>query len=58
MQGTTQEHGPLVGTMTHTTEGVCGIVSQGWWDKVKRLIWEFTDMEDKEEGRLYRANME
>ena len=30
--------------MTHTKEGVCGIVLQDRWDKVKRLIQVFVDM--------------
>ena len=37
-QGPSQEPGPWVGTVAHTTEGVCGLVSQDRWDKVKRLI--------------------
>ena len=52
VQGTLQEPGPLEGTVTHTTEGVCGLVSQDCWDKVKMLIQILVNMEDKEEGDL------
>ena len=43
--------------MTNTKKGVCGIVSQDRRDKVKKLIKELVDMEDKEEGGLDRSNM-
>ena len=41
--------------MTHTTEGVCRLVSQDRWDKVMRLIQILVNMEDKEEGGLDRS---
>ena len=44
--------------MNHTTEGVCGLVSQDLWDEVKIIIQFLVDMEDKEEGGLDRSNME
>ena len=44
--------------MNRTTEGVCGIVSQDWLNKVKRLIQELVDMEDKWERWLDRAKIE
>ena len=44
--------------MTHATEGVCGLVSQDWWDKVKSLIHDLVDMEYKEEGELDIYKME
>ena len=44
--------------MTHTKEGVCGLVSHDRWDKVKRLIQVLVDMEDKEEAGLDRDKME
>ena len=56
--GISQEVGTLVWTVTHTSVGVCGIVSKYRWDKVKSLIWELVDMKDKVERGSYRANME
>ena len=58
MQGPSKEPGPRAGTVTHNTEEVCGIVSQDFGDKVKRLIQVLVDMEDKEKGGLERSNME
>ena len=58
MQGTSQEPVTWSGIANHTIEGVCGLVSQDWWDKVKRLIREFLDMEDKGERGLERYKME
>ena len=58
VQGPYQEHGPWAGKVTHTTEVLCGMVSQDRWYKVKRLIQEPVDMEDKEEVGLGRAKME
>ena len=39
-------------------ERVCEVVSKYWWDKVKRLIKDLVDMEDKEEGGFDRSKME
>ena len=34
------------------------MVSQYWWETAKILIKDLADMEYKEEGGLYRANIE
>ena len=34
VKGSSQEPGPWAGTMTRTTEEVCGLFSQYRWDKV------------------------
>ena len=44
--------------VTRITEGVYEQVSQHRWDKVKRLMNYFVDIEDKEKWGLERANME
>ena len=48
LQGTFQEPGPWVGTVTHTTEVVCGLVYHYWWEKFKRPIQVLVYMEYKE----------
>ena len=53
-----QEPGTWSGTVTQTTQGVYGLVSQDLWDNIKRSILDLVDMEDKEEGGLDGANME
>ena len=48
---------PWIGMANHTTEGVCGLVSQYRWDNIKRLIRELVDIEENGEEGLYRYNM-
>ena len=58
VQGTSQEPGPQARTVTHTTEVVCGLVSQDWCYKVNRLIQELVGMENNYNGRLDKASIE
>ena len=43
-----QETGTWEGTVTHTTEGVYGLVSQDIWDKDRQMKIDSVEMEDME----------
>ena len=58
VQGPSQELISWSGMVTHTTEGVCGLVSQYRWDKVKISIRDLVNMYGTEEGGLEKSKME
>ena len=52
------EPGAWVGTVTHTTDGVHGLVYQYIRDKARRLICEILDIETKGKDIMDRENIE
>ena len=56
--GPSMEPGAWVGTVTHTTDGVHGLVYQYIRDKARRLIFEILDIETEGKDIMDRENIE